>query len=109
MRNLYSGAAVILTLTLAAPAAFSQSKGDPKQGKAVFEQCALCHHADSAQKKMGPGLKGLFKRAKLADGKPVNDATVIERVNKGGNGMPAYAKLLSKEDKDNLIAYLKTL
>ena len=38
----------------------SAPKGDAAKGKAIFEQCAVCHNADSDEKKMGPGLKGLF-------------------------------------------------
>ena len=31
------------------------AKGDAAKGKQVFEQCAVCHNADSDEKKMGPG------------------------------------------------------
>jgi mono/diheme cytochrome c family protein len=59
---------------------------------------------------MGPGLKGLFKKGKLeSNGKAVSDATVIEKINEGGNGMPSYKDMLSDDEKANLIAYLKTL
>ena len=91
--------------------AFGQKgkEGDSAKGKEVFEQCGVCHNADSDEKKMGPGLKGLFKKDKLADGKKVTEDSVRAKVNVGGNGMPAYEEMLSKEEKDNLIAYLKTL
>jgi cytochrome c len=89
---------------------FGQAKGDAAKGKEVFEQCGVCHNADSDEKKMGPGLKGLFKKATLADGKTkTTDASVMEKVNKGGNGMPAYEEMLDKKEKDDLLAYLKTL
>ena len=58
---------------------------------------------------MGPGLKGLFKRGKLNSGKPVNDANVMNQIEEGGNGMPAYKDLLSAEEKANVLAYLKSL
>ena len=91
-------------------AALSASpKGDAAKGKEVFGQCAVCHNADSTEKKMGPGLKGLFKRATLVNGKKVTDATVLEKINEGGNGMPPYKDLLNDQEKDDLIAYLKTL
>jgi cytochrome c2 len=90
--------------------AFAQQKaGDAAKGKEVFEQCAVCHNADSDEKKMGPGLKGLFKKAKLNNGKAVNEANVRAVVEQGGNGMPAYEEMLEKKEKDDLIAYLKTL
>jgi cytochrome c len=88
----------------AAPAA-----GDPAKGKEVFEQCSVCHNADTDEKKIGPSLKGLFKKDKLVNGKKVTEENVREFINNGGNGMPSYADMLSKEDKDNVIAYLKTL
>jgi cytochrome c len=89
---------------------YGQKKGDAAAGKDLFEQCSVCHNADSTEKKMGPGLKGLFKKAKLdSNGKPVTDANVLQKINEGGNGMPGYQDTLSDGDKANLIAYLKTL
>jgi cytochrome c len=84
-------------------------KGDAAKGKDVFGQCAVCHSADTADKKVGPGLKGLYKHDKLVNGKKVTDATVREKIDQGGNGMPSYKDLLSDAEKDDLIAYLKTL
>jgi cytochrome c len=83
--------------------------GDAAKGKDAFEQCAVCHNTDTDEKKIGPSLKGLFKQDKLVNGKKVTEANVREFIDNGGNGMPAYADMLSKDDKDNLIAYLKTL
>ena len=104
------------TLTLCASlvfwagAAFGQDKaGDADKGKQAFEQCAICHNVDSAEKKMGPSLQGIYKKKTLQSGKPVNDANVLAQINNGGNGMPAYGDMLSAEDKANLIAYLHTL
>jgi len=54
-------------------------KGDAAKGKETFEQCAICHNVDTDEKKMGPSLKGLFKRKTLQSGKPVSDATVPGR------------------------------
>jgi len=101
-----------LTVTLGCGALGSTAfaAGDAAKGKEVFEQCSVCHNADSAEKKMGPGLKGLFKKAKLdSNGKPVNDANVIGKINEGGNGMPGYADTLTAAEKADLLAYLKTL
>ena len=84
--------------------------GDPKKGKAVFEEnCSMCHESASMEVKVGPGLKGLFKRAKLQSGKPVNDANVLSTINNGGDTMPPFADALKPADKDNVIAFLKTL
>lgn len=99
-----------LALALAsAPTFAGDKKGDPEKGKELFQQCGVCHNADSTEKKMGPGLKGLFSRDKMNNGKKPTDATVREKIDEGGNGMPAYKEMLSEEEKDDLIAYLKTL
>ncbi len=95
-------------LAAASPAAFAQ-KGNAAKGKEVFEQCSVCHNADSAEKKIGPGLKGLFKHDKLVNGKPVNDANVKAKIEEGGNGMPGYKDILSDQEKADVLAYLKTL
>jgi len=83
--------------------------GDATKGKETFEQCGACHNTDTDEKKMGPSLKGLYKKAKLNNGKKPTDAVIKEIINKGGNGMPPYEELLSDEEKANVIAYLKTL
>jgi cytochrome c len=95
-------------LAAGSTAAFAQ-KGDAAKGKDVFDQCSVCHNADSTEKKIGPGLKGLFKRDKLVNGKPVNDANVRAKIEEGGNGMPGYKDILSDQEKADVIAYLKTL
>jgi len=82
---------------------------DAAKGKEVFEQCGVCHNADSEEKKMGPGLKGLFKHDKMVNGKKPTEANVKAKIEEGGNGMPAYKDMLSDTEKDDLLAYLKTL
>jgi cytochrome c len=84
-------------------------KGDAAKGKEVFDQCSVCHNSDTTEVKMGPGLKGLFKRTKMTSGKPLTEANVLMQINEGGNGMPAYKDILSDEEKANVIAFLKTL
>ena len=96
-------------LTLAAGSKLMHAAGDAAKGKDVFEQCSVCHNADSDEKKMGPGLKGLFKKDKMNNGKKPTEANVRSRVDEGGQGMPAYKDMLSDQEKDDLIAYLKTL
>src|ERR1700744_3992930 len=102
-------------ILLAGSSLYGQGKkggatGDAAKGKGVFDQnCAVCHNADSTDVKMGPGLKGLFKKAKLANGSAVNDASVSAKVDAGGNGMPSYKDILSATEKADVLAYLKTL
>src|SRR5689334_17808865 len=93
---------------IAAAAPVAHAAGDAAKGKEVFEQCSVCHNT-SDEKKMGPGLKGLFKKAKMANGKQPSEANVRAKIDEGGNGMPAYKDMLSDKEKDDLVAYLKTL
>jgi cytochrome c len=84
--------------------------GNAQAGKELFEaNCSVCHNADSTERKMGPGLKGLFMHEKLVNGQPVNDANVQSFIEMGGNGMPGFADLLVPAEKADLIAYLKSL
>ena len=104
----------ILTLTCALAfgsiALYGQKKGTAAKGKEVFDQCSVCHNADSAERKMGPGLKGLFKKAKMdSTGKAPTEANILEKINGGGNGMPSYQDVLSDQERADLVAYLKTL
>jgi cytochrome c len=113
MRNksgiLVATCALGLSLVLAQPPK-QQPAGDPAKGKTTFgAQCTVCHNADSTVKKLGPGLKGLFKRAKLVNGKAVTEANVRAIIDAGGNGMLPFKELLNAAQKDDLIAYLKSL
>ena len=111
--KLKSRVAPVIGFALSASLLVAQEKkeaGDVAKGKEVFEQCGVCHNADSDEKKMGPGLKGLFKKETFADGKTkVTEQSVRKKVDEGGNGMPAYAEMLDKGEKEHLLAYLKTL
>ena len=102
-------ATLALSVSVAGVPKGGAAKGDAAKGKEVFEQCAICHNVDNDEKKMGPSLKGLFKRSKLSSGKPVNDANVSAQIDAGGNGMPGYKDMLSADDKANVMAYLHTL
>src|SRR6266852_3663451 len=92
-----------LGLLLAIGAPLKAADGDAKKGEAVFD------NSDSTETKIGPGLKGLFKREKLVNGKPVNEANVKALITEGSGAMPPFADAISSEDKDNIIAFLKTL
>ncbi len=93
----------------ASSAKAAEPAGDAAKGKEVFEQCGACHNADSDEKKVGPALKGLFAKAKMETGKKPTDANVRAKIDEGGNGMPAYKETLTAEEKNNLMAYLRTL
>jgi mono/diheme cytochrome c family protein len=84
--------------------------GDAARGQQLFTAaCAVCHHADSLARKVGPGLQGLFALKSLPNGEPVNDATVANWVRNGGGQMPPFRAALNSEQLRDLLAYLKTL
>jgi cytochrome c2 len=83
--------------------------GRAARGKEVFEQCRGCHSAEADEKKVGPSLKGIFRRSRLRNGETVTEKTVRGKIDLGGDGMPAYSGLLSETEKNDLIAYLKGL
>jgi cytochrome c len=58
---------------------------------------------------VGPGLKGVFKKDKMNNGKKPTDANVRALINAGGNGMPSFSDVLSDGERENVVAYLKTL
>jgi mono/diheme cytochrome c family protein len=82
----------------------------PQTGEELFRaNCTLCHHTDSKNKKVGPGLLGLFKGARLPDsGKPVTDENVRRRIVKGGKEMPSF-KHLKDAELSAIVDYLKSL
>ena len=116
-------ASLSLALT-ATPSAQSQQKKEEEKksekekpaaekvatGKNLFGTwCEICHFDKSTEKKVGPGLKGLFKRGKFADGRKVDDGSLRTWIEKGGKDMPGFGDSLKGEEIQNLISYLKTL
>jgi cytochrome c2 len=107
MRHFYF--TILATAAVLALPAFAQKKGDAAKGKEVYEQCGICHSATTDEKKMGPSLKGIYKKAALKNGKKVTDASLTESIDKGGNGMPPFEDILTAAEKTDLLAYLRTL
>ena len=80
------------------------------KGKEVFDNnCVICHYRDKEKTKVGPGLKGLFKR-KLTPARklPLTEKTIRTQIQKGGIAMPPYSQIKG-DDLDALLTYLKTL
>ncbi len=102
--------AALLGLSMTA-GAHAQMSDAATHGKATFDtKCALCHNADSTEKKIGPGLKGLYTRGTFADGATkVTDDSVTERIVNGKVPMPAFKDQLSAVEIQELVEYLKTL
>ncbi len=100
----------ILIIFQEAHSARSQGTGkreDASKGKDLVAQCTGCHNIDNDEKKVGPSLKGLFKRQKLLNGSPATEANIRLVITRGRGGMPAYGDILSADQVDLLLAFLK--
>jgi len=103
-------------LGLTVGGAFAQDKGkgkgaagDAKAGKEVFEgNCGVCHDTGT-EARVGPGLKGVTKKATLVTKKAPTDANLLELLNGGSGSMPAFADLMNAKEKADVIAFVKTL
>ena len=85
--------------------------GSAAQGKEVFERkCAMCHFADSDQKKIGPGLKGISKRGTFTvNGKKVTTESLKTWIENGDALMPGMKDSLEPAQIKDVVAYVKTL
>ena len=81
------------------------------RGRAVFQQnCVTCH---------GPGGRGDGPTAYQCTKPPSNlcDADVGEqsrrvlfrKISRGGSGMPAFERLLSEQDRSDVVEYVRSL
>jgi cytochrome c len=85
--------------------------GSAAKGKQVFEQkCAMCHFADSDQKKIGPGLKGISKRGTFSvNGNKVTTESLTKWIENGDSQMPGMKDSLEPAQIKDVVAYVKTL
>ena len=100
----------LLALSVAASAANAQANDAVTHGKTIYEsKCSLCHNADSTEKKIGPGLKGLYARGTMADGTKVTDESITGRIENGKAPMPPFKDQLKPDEIKDVVEYLKTL
>ncbi len=92
-----------------APAA-AVSEGPAAEGALVFQQnCSACHLPDSTAKKIGPGLKGVFKQDKFpVSGHAASEENFKKQLTTPFDKMPPFGHL-PPDQVDALLAYLKTL
>lgn len=96
----------LLVLLAASAVAYA---ADPSSGKALFEKkCEICHASDSSERRIGPALKGV-KGGTLPSHKDSTHDAILKQIENGGGGMPVFRELLTKEQKEDLIAYVLTL
>lgn len=81
------------------------------RGKDVFQKkCAVCHYATSDAKKIGPGLQGLNKRGTFSiNGNKVTDESVKTWIENGSSLMPPFKEVLTAEELQDLVRYVRTL
>jgi len=121
--------AVMLALIVAAtigPRASAQEPGAPKdynqraleiyefrkaapsgaeRGREIFYyKCWFCHNEFVTDV---PHIAGLYKKATMIAGQPVNDANVKEKIRNGGPGMPAYKYVLNDADLNDLVSFVR--
>jgi mono/diheme cytochrome c family protein len=83
---------------------------DSVSGKELFNQhCASCHFPETTVQKIGPGLKGLYRRLTFSDGKKVADLSLAKWIEAGGKNMPGFKETIKPEQIRQLISYIRTL
>jgi len=80
-------------------------------GRRVYDQyCDRCHEPYSSRDKKGRSLKGVFKKQFLPQsGLRANDDRVGEIIQSGRNMMPGFGQVVSRDQVQDLLAYLHTL
>ena len=62
----------------------------------------MCHYPDKADKKLGPGLKALFKNRELPQShRPVTEVNLRAQIEKDSATMPAFGNKLSAAEIGN--------
>jgi cytochrome c len=101
-----AAAAALLSTALGPPAPAVATR----PGAEVFAQtCGVCHFSDSTERKVGPGLRGLYRGERLpVSGDAVSDARVARQIRQGSGAMPPHPHLTA-DDVVALLGYLRTL
>jgi mono/diheme cytochrome c family protein len=110
-----SFATAILCVAFTAPAKAAAPAGAKNEeavhaGQQVFTQrCFGCHSVIEGQQRFGPSLFGELK-SPHPKRTPAEIRQILQNGQKGKIGtMPPFKDILTKEDTDNLMAYLRTL
>jgi mono/diheme cytochrome c family protein len=97
-----------IATTKTSPAA--QIQGRTGEGRNIFvTKCWSCHAADTEERKIGPSLMGLLKKAILPHtGNPATVENIKKQLNRPALTMPAFKDFTDQELAD-LFAYLGSI
>ncbi len=112
--RLLSAALLLVAIGCSKPSPKSDAEialnAQQSRGRRIFERdCLACHSADSSSGTSGPSLRHLFRKQFLPSGLPATDRFVEQTVVGGRNMMPPLGEPLSRQELDDLMAYLHTL
>jgi cytochrome c len=118
----------ILSIVFLGCAAAAQAQGNPEEGQQIFKKCRTCHDiGNGAKNKVGPLLNNIVgRKAASIEGYPYS--TDMKSLGAKGfawnednlrkylgnvkdvvpNGKMVFPGLTDEQDRDDLIAYLKT-
>jgi len=107
----------ITEMPVAKPSPVRAMAGKAQRGAALAKKkCKMCHYLDSARKKIGPSLQGIYNREPSISGVPYatwDDKALNEWLTKPKAVKPKtkmrFSGLKKKDDRQDIIAYLKTL
>lgn len=106
--------AVAFLLAAIPPVGLAQASREPTAEqetafKLTLERCYLCHYLDRTEVKFAPSLKDIYKRPSrtFANGKPINDQTMVELISEGSDKMPAFKYTLTPQQIQLIVKFLR--
>jgi mono/diheme cytochrome c family protein len=75
-----------------------------------LEHCSVCHEINKPKsEKFGPVLHRVFELEKMPfSGLPVSEEFIKIKMKVGGGIMPAFMEVLSDDEIDNIVTFMKT-
>lgn len=88
----------------------AQIQGRIEEGKKTFDRlCWTCHSPNSEEKRTGPSLMGVLKKATLPhSGKPATEENIKQQLLHPARAMPTFRNFTDQELSD-LLAYLESI
>jgi len=99
----------VLALLLLGQTGRTELRGDAQLGKMIYvKNCVSCHGQKGDGLSFRPHFPN-FRDAKIMEGK--TDGELFDKISNGGKGtgMPAWKKILTEQDRWNVLAYIRTL